>query len=309
VTESTLFDPLGPESRNILAEAFEDQLVLMGRELGWHDVARNVDVILKPGQPSRGIDVLWAIDNPWVGHTEGWISEGKRRKDKTKYTPGEVQNAIQELRDKVGGLRDNPRFYDDPTVRSAKIKTLLGGVIAYRSENFDLEKLRTNLRDMDFERREEDARPTRIAFISPHTLEGLADCFSAVGRPRQFLWFPSAQRTSHWTRACLPHQLGLGLVAYRTDEENPRKVIWVRGDLAEQDIEAWRQLVWDWGEKFDVIAFTEMTEDKRKRIATSWERAAKESRERATGWLPLELVALHVQDGMKQFDRTWPAND
>lgn len=307
---TSIFDPLGPESRNVLAEDFEEQLVSMGRELGWVEVARNVDVILKPGQPSRGIDVLWAIDNPWTARTEGWVGEAKRRKNKTKYTPGEVQKELQTLRDKVGGLRDNPRFYDDPTVKRARIKELLGGIIAYRSEDFDLQKLRTILRDMDFERREEDARPTRIAFLSPIALEGLADCFNAVGHPRQFLWLPSAQRTAHWTKVCPPHQLGLGLIAYRTDEDKPRKVIWVRGDLDERDIEGWRQLVFDWGESFDVIAFTDMTEDARKRIATSWDKVAQEThRTRPKGRLPLQIVALHTQDGMKQFDRSWPVAD
>ena len=118
MTEPTsIFDPLGPESRNVLAEDFEEQLVSMGRELGWVEVARNVDVIVKPGQPSRGIDVLWAIDNPWTSRIEGWIGEAKRRKDRTKYTPAEVQKEIQTLRDKVAPLRDNARFYDDSTVR------------------------------------------------------------------------------------------------------------------------------------------------------------------------------------------------
>lgn len=88
---TTIFDPLGPESRNELAEDFEEQLVAMGRELGWVEVCRNVDVILKQGQPGRGIDVLWAVDNPWLGKVDGWIGEAKRRKDKTKYTPGKVQ--------------------------------------------------------------------------------------------------------------------------------------------------------------------------------------------------------------------------
>ena len=310
MTEPTgIFDPLGPESRNVLAEDFEEQLVRMGGDLGWVEVARNVDVILKPGQPSRGIDVLWGIDNPWTSRTEGWVGEAKRRKDKTKYTPGEVQKEIQTLRDKVGGLRDNARFYDDPTVKRAKIKELLGGIIAYRSEDFDLAKLRTILRDMDFERREEDARPTRIAFLSPLTLEGLADCFNVVGRPRQFLWLPSAQHTARWTRVCPPHQLGLGLIAYRTDETPSRKVIWVRGGLDERDIEGWSQLVLDWGESFDVIAFTEMTDDMRKRVDTSWQRVAADTQTRPKGRLPLQLVPLHTQDGMKVFDRSWPVVD
>lgn len=307
MTESpTIFDPLGPESRNVLAEDFEEQLVSMGRDLGWVEVARNVDVILKPGQPSRGIDVLWAIDNPWTDRIEGWVGEAKRRKDKSKYTPGEVQKEIQTLRDKVGGLRDNPRFYNDPTVKATKIKELLGGIIAYRSEDFDLSKLRTTLRDMDFERREEDARPTRISFLSPVALEGLADCFNAVAPPRQFLWFPSAKHKAHWTKVCPPHQLGLGLIAYRTDEDKSRKVIWVRGSLEERDIEGWNQLVFDWGENFDAIAFTDMTEDVRKRMAPKWQRVAEETLKRPKGRLPLHLVALHTQDGMKQFDRSWP---
>jgi hypothetical protein len=308
VTESTdLFDPLGPESRNVLAEDFEEQLVRMGRDLGWLEVVRNVDVILRPGQPSRGIDVLWAIDNPWTGRTEGWVGEGKRRKDKTKYTPADVKKEIQILRDKVGGLRDNARFYDDEHVKRAKIKELLGGIIAYRSEDFDLDKLRTTLRDMDFERREEDARPTRITFLSPLTLEGLADCFNVVGRPRRSLWSQSAQHKAHWTRVCPPHQLGVGLIAYRTDESPSRKVIWARGNLEERDIEGWSQVVYDWGESFDVIAFTDMTEDMRKRIDTSWQRVAADTKTRPKGRLPLELVPLHTQDGMKQFDRSWPA--
>ena len=95
---------------------------------------------------------------------------------------------------------------------------------------------------MDFERREEDARPTRIAFLSPLALEGLADCFNEVGRPRQFLWFQSAQHQPHWTKVCPPHQLGVGLVAYRTNEQISRKVIWVRAastSATSKDGETW----------------------------------------------------------------------
>ena len=306
---TTIFDPLGPESRNELAEDFEEQLVAMGRELGWVEVCRNVDVILKQGQPGRGIDVLWAVDNPWRGKVDGWIGEAKRRKDKTKYTPGEVQKEIQTLRDKIAGLRDNQRFYAEPVVRRAKIRRLIGGLIAYRSEDFDAAKLRTNLRDMDFERREEDAQPTRVGFLSPRTLEGLADCFNEVARPRQFLWFPSALHKAHWTKVCPPHQLALGLVAYRTNEEKSRKVLWSRSDLEERDIEGWRDLVFAWGENFDVIAFTDLAEDARKRVAASWHKAAEETQNHPHGRLPLQLVALDTRDGMKEFDRAWRAAD
>lgn len=307
MTEPTLLDPLGPESRNVLAAAFEDQLALMGRDLGWVDVVRNVDVIVKPGTPGRGIDVLWAIANPWTGQTEGWIGEAKRRKDKTKYTPGDVQAEIQKLRDKVGGLRDNGRFYADSTVRRARIKELVGGMIAYRSEDFDAAKLRVNLRDMEFERREENARPTRIGFLSPLTLEGLAECFMHVGRPKQFLWPQSAKRTGHWVGACSPNQLAVGLIGYRTDEQPSRKVIWVRGGLDERDIDGWARVVFDWAENFDVIAFTDMTADEKRRIGGAWDKAVEATKERPKGRLPSDLVALHVQDGMKAFDRLWPA--
>ena len=305
----TIFDPLGPESRNVLAEDFEGQLVVMGHELGWIEVCRNVDVIVKQGQPSRGIDVLWAVDNPWIGKVDGWIGEAKRRKDRTKYTPGEVQKEIQTLRDKIAGLRDNQRFYAEPVVRRAKIKRLIGGLIAYRSDDFDANKLRGNLRDMDFERREEDAQPTRIGFLDPRTLEGLADCFNEVGRPRQFLWFPSGQHKAHWTKTCPPHQVGFGLIAYRTDEEKSRKVIWSRSSLDERDIEGWRDLVFAWGENFDAIAFTDLNEDNRKRVAASWQKAADETQNHPQGRLPLRLVALDTRDGMKEFDRAWPGAD
>lgn len=310
MTEPTsIFDPLGPESRNELAEDFEEQLVAMGRELGWIEVCRNVDVIVKQGQPGRGIDVLWAVDNPWLGKVDGWVGEAKRRKDKTKYTPGEVQKEIQKLRDKIAGSRDSQRFYAEPIVRRAKIKRLIGGLIAYRSDDFDAGKLQTNLRDMDFERREEDAQPTRIGFLDPMTLEGIADCFNELGRPRQFLWFPSALHKTHWTKACPPHQLALGLIGYRTDEEKSRKVLWSRSGLEERDIEGWRDLVFGWGENFDVVAFTDLTEDARKRVAGNWQKAAEETEKHPQGRLPFQLVALNSRVGMKEFDRAWPVAD
>jgi hypothetical protein len=302
----SLFDPQGPETRNVLAEAFEDQLIQMGSMLGWREVCRNVDVVIQRGQPSRGIDVLWAVPNPWSGDVDGWFGEAKRKKDATRYKRSELHEEIQTLRDKVARLRDNVRFYNDPVIKRARIRRLVGGLVGHRSDDFPEEKVRHLFRNLDFQRNEERADPTRVGILSPHTLIGIADCFNHAGLPRQFLWPQSAAHEKHWTAVCPPEQLAVGLVAYRTVDKPGRKVLWVRGGLDQRDIEGFRDLVFQWDEKFDVVAFTDLNQDQRMRIAKSWRDVADESRDRPTGWLPSEITALDSQTTMKEFDQLWP---
>jgi hypothetical protein len=300
-----LFDPNGPESRNLAAEAFEDQCVAMGPTLGWRFVCRNVDVVLKEGQPSRGIDILWSVPNAWDGKGDGWLLEAKRKKDQRRYSETELREEVQSLRDRVAGLRDSTRFYADETIRRGDVDRLVGGLLAHRNEDFNEEKVRRTFRGFDFVRNEEKGDPTRVLFFGPKTLIGIADVFNHHGRPARFLWPPSYRRLKRWTRSCSPDQLAAGLVAYRNEEGD--NVLWVRGGLDKRAMPGFADLVYTWSEKFKVVAFTELNEDGRRFAADDWRRVAATANARTVGRLPVEIAALDCQLTMKEFDQLWPA--
>jgi hypothetical protein len=302
-----LFDRDGPESRNLHAEAFENQLAQMGETLGWSLVCRNVDVILKAGEPSRGIDTLWGVANPWQGVVDGWLMEGKRKKNKKRYTTTELRDEIQTLRDKVAGLRNNPRFYANDLINASHIRTLVGGMLAHRSEDFPEAKVRSTFRELDFQRNEEAGDPTRIAFLGPDTLIGIADCFNHVGRPRAFLWPPSApHRQTHWADACPPEQLAVGLVIY--EDVKGQTILWVRGDLAQRHMRGFGDLVYTLGVDIDVVAFTDLNDDDRRFLAHGWRGVAAAAEDRPSGRLPSTFVPLATQSTMKEFDQIWDAS-
>jgi hypothetical protein len=307
MTYDALFDPDGPESRNRHAAAFEGQLESMVGTFGWRVVCRNVDVVLKKGEPSRGIDLLLALNNPWSSHVEGWLLEGKRKKDARKrYAATELRDEIQTLRDKVAGLRGSSRFYANDRVKRARIRTLAGGMLAHRSEDFPDAKVRTLFREFDLARNEEAGEPTRIAFLSPRTLVGIADAFNHVGLPRRFLWPPSApQRKATWAQTCAPEQLAVGLLVYESVDK--KKVMWVRGGLAQRDMSGFADLVWTLGINVDVVAFTDLNGDDRRTLAQAWRDVAAGCQERPKGRLPSDVVALDTQQTMKEFDQLWPA--
>lgn len=307
MTDDVLFDPDGPESRNRQATAFESQLESMVDTFGWRVVCRNVDVVIKNGEPSRGIDLLLAINNPWNSHVEGWLLEGKRKKDAQKrYTTTELRDEIQTLRDKVAGLRGSSRFYANDLVKRARIRTLAGGMLAHRSEDFPEVKVRSIFREFDLARNEEAVEPTRIAFLSPRTLIGIADAFNHIGPPRRFLWPPSApQRKAHWAQTCAPEQLAVGLLVYENVER--RKVMWVRGGVAQRHMHGFADLVWTLGIDVDIVAFTDLNGDERRTLAQAWRDVAASCKERPKGRLPSDLVALDTHTTMKEFDQLWPA--
>lgn len=299
-----LFDPEGPESRNLNAEAFEDQLVHMGPTFGWQFVCRNVDVILKAGQPSRGLDILWAVANLWDGKSDGWIMEGKRKKDQRRYTPKELQDEVQSLHDRVAGLRDSSRFHADETIKRARIDRLVGGMLAHRNEDFDEAKVRRHFRGFELIRNEEKGDPTRVLFCGPQTLIGIADVFNHCGRPTKFLWPPTHRCFKRWGKTCSPDQLAAGLVAYKNEERDV--VLWVRGGLAKRDMAGFADLAYTWGETIKIVAFTDLNGDGRRLLAEAWRQVAASANARQQGRLPLEVVALDSQPTMKEFDQLWP---
>jgi len=284
---------------------FEDQLVTMGPTLGWDFVCRNVDVAVKAGEPSRGLDVLWCVRNAWDGKGDGWLMEGKRKKDQRRYTPAELHEEIQSLHDRVAGLRDSSRFYADDTIRRGGIDRLVGGLLAHRNEDFDEDKVRRHFREFDFVRNEEKGDPTRVLFLGPKTLIGIADVFNHLGGPKKFLWPPTYRRPKRWAASCPPDQLAAGLVAYKSDANET--VLWVRAGLAKRDMSGFADLVYAWNERFTRVAFTELNEDRRRFLAEAWRRVARSANVRPLGRLPLEVDALDSQPTMKEFDQLWPA--
>ena len=152
---------------------------------------------------------------------------------------------------------------------------------------------------MEFERREEDARPTRIAFLSPVSLEGLADCFQRCRAPASVPVVREREAQGSLDGACPPHQLELGLIAYRTDEEKL-----AQGDLGERrpgerDIDGWARCLRLGRE----LRRDRLHRHDRRRAAADRAGAGNGSprrREASERAATIELVALHIQDGMKR---------
>jgi hypothetical protein len=297
-----LFHDVGPEGRNQAAAAFEDQLVEMGDTLGWTMVCRNADLFIKTGNQSRGIDVLWSVWNPRVEERQGWVEEAKSHREQA---PSALQSEFQTLHDKVSKLSDSERARKHHHVGPA-VKDFVGGIVAHRSNDYKPERSKEALLNLELRRKERGKDPLRTLFFGPDTLEALADAFLQHGKPSEFLWPPTSRHDSVWHRSCPPEQLGLGMLAWKT--EDGKVVFWMRDTLVHHDVGAISDIVKAWGINADVVVCSELDRDQWRVVRKQWEEAAEASGERQVGHLPSSVDARNLSySRMNRFDDLWHA--
>jgi hypothetical protein len=294
----------GPESRNKRAEAFENQLVLMGETLGWKPVFRNVDFIVRPRtqSPSRGVDVLWSFRNPQTGEKEGWLEEGKCHETPA---PSKVGEEIQTLHDKISRLRGTETFTEHPEIRR-HVKRLAGGLVVHRSNDYDREAMQAALLALELQNKERTIAPTQIHVIGSDMLEAVADVFLKCGMPAKFFWPPSDRSSHAWARACPPGQLTVGMLAYRSEAGDC--VFWLHDTIHHDDIPAMSQIANTWGLDFDQIACSLLTREHHRLIRDAWREAAEDAAERRRGHLPDTVEARDLGvSRLNRFDELWPS--
>jgi hypothetical protein len=306
----TLIDPVGPEGRNEEAAAFEDQLVETGNSLGWKPVCRNIDLYVDKRVESRGVDVLWAITNPRDDTVEGWIGEAKRKRNETTFRASKLKSEVLELRKKIAKF-DRATFYGHPSIQRAGISRLVGGVVAISGSGLDDEKIYGALEEMEFSHNEEGLRPTKVVLLAPSTLNGLADAIRRVrtmpdSMPAQFYWPATAERLEGiWASACPPQQLAAGLVAF---DQDGRIVLWVRDGLTHHEVEAYVEIARGWRLGFDIVAFTDLTQENLRTVQDGWKHAAEQlNNAGGVARLPERPLGLHTSnESMKEYEAVWP---
>ena len=240
-----LFDERGPEANNRRAAEFESQLEAMAHTLGWSYVCRNVDVVIKPAgrNPSRGVDLLCALENPQTGDRDGILSEAKVHGSQAPLS--ELQKELQTLHDKMSDFSSRQAFLNNEDIR-ASIDGLRWGLLAHRTSPGDRVAARHTLRSVKLKSLHKAAHVTTIVFAGPDTLEALADCVSlrvddAPLAPTEFYWPAHEDANGVWARCCPPHQLAEGMVAFRTVDG--RTVLWIRDTLVVKDMNLIKDIV------------------------------------------------------------------
>lgn len=299
------FDATGPEANNQRAAAFEDRLVAMGDTLGWATICRNVDVFIRNNGQSygRGVDVLWAIQNPLTEQREGCIGEAKVHGAQAALST--VQDELQTLHDKVQRFNGQRTFWNNAYI-AASLDTLRWGLLAHRTANFDAAKARHQLRNVELRERQRGPNAPAMFFCGPDVLEALADCLAVAGMPKRFYWPGNSSYDGEWARACPPAQLAAGLLAY--EAENGEHVLWLRDTLTDKDPDALAQIARAWRLNLNRVVASELDEDTWRTVAAGWASTAERVADRRHGHLPETVMARDLSYArLNRFEETWPA--
>lgn len=299
-----LFHDAGPENRNRRGASFEDQIVAMADTLNWDVVCRNVDVYMKDDQESRGVDVLLSIWNPRADEPHGWVSEAKCHETQA---PSKIQEELQALHKKVSGLGNSEKFKNHTAIKP-KVKHLVGGILAHRSESYNPARTQSALLDLELRPKTRGIAPPRYAFFGADTLEALADCFAHRGKPKEFFWPQTEQHNGIWHKCCPPEQIAAGMLAYRST--SAKTVFWLRDGLDHNDIPAIAAICHAWGIDPDYVVCSELDADHWHSVKSAWEQQAVETGQRSHGRLPDSVDCRDLSyDKMSRFNDQWPASE
>lgn len=302
-----LLSSTGPEGRNQDAAVFEEQLVAMGRDLGWHPVFRNIDFYLESkGQgPARGIDVLWAVRNARDGKQYGWVQEAKRHDGMGRYSVEAVRQEVQTLAGKVSRLQSLERFRKHREISRRRLE-LVGGILTHKTPGFQPETMAARLQNLQLVGKQGGIRPVRVLFYGPDTLNSLAEGFDRHGKPASFYWPPSLAANGAWGDACPPEQLAAGMLAWRSGDG--KTVLWLRQDLHHDDLDALAEIAFHWDIDPDHVLFSYLTPEQMRLIGQSWQELAQETGDRKVGRLPDRPEALDITlERTNRFDKVWAA--
>lgn len=307
-----LFDERGPEANNRRAAEFESQLVAMSKTLGWTTVCHNVDVFIKSNgrNPSRGVDVLWGLENPQTGEKDGILGEAKIHK--VQATLSTLQDELQTLHDKMVNFSDRQAFSSNEYIRK-HIDALRWGLLAHRTEPWDPIKASDALRSVELKNLHRRGHVTTIIFTGPDTLEAFADCvrLQPDGKrlmPQQYYWPAYEEADAVWAACCPPHQLAEGMVAYKTQDE--RTVLWLRDTLTIKDMGHIKDIAFEWRLDADVVVLSALSRDAWGLLKDPWRNTAASAKTRRTGRLPEAVQPRNLTyAGLNNFDDAWSVEE
>jgi hypothetical protein len=295
----------GPETRTIESRLFENQVFAMGETLGWKAPYRNRDLRLDESRGPSGIDQVLAIPNPRTDLREGWILEAKLHDSSARYTPS-ARSEIEDVREKTRKLRANPHRHDANIKRH--IDQIVGAILTHGSTLYEPEKAAAWLGDFPFDRgTEKGNEPMRVLFYGTDLLNSLGEMFSRpeLGPPKQFFWPPIGRGDGIWSTACPPDQLSYGLLAYKN--QKGEEILWLRGTMEDEDVDALPDLAWHWRSYFKAICFTSLTpKEWRTSLQQAWKSSAKQGSRGAR--VPDEITPLGLRhNNLMPFERQWPS--
>jgi hypothetical protein len=277
---SQLINPVGPEANNQRAEEFEDQVVAWMTTLGWEARCRNVDLFNETGSQSKGVDALVAYDDPQLGERLGLIGEAKIRHP---LRADRTQNEVATLAKKLATLA--------PVISKLSvgedIHATRTGLLIYDASPFNPETLSEALSSVQPVGTTRAEWPREVWVLGPDTLIGMADAFDRAP-PAKFYWPPFDRTGGKWSRVAPPHQVGAGVLAWRSAD---RKVtLWLRDPLPhDEDFPAIRSIAWEWRLNLDRIICSSVTRDSWRAQRTRWEAEVRKADNRDLGHVPAEI--------------------
>jgi hypothetical protein len=282
---SQLINPVGPEANNQRAEEFEDRVVAWMAALGWDARCRNIDLYANEGDQSKGVDVLAAYDDPQLGHRLGLVTEAKirhpLRADKTQKELAAVARKLATLAPVI------------PKLSAAEdIHATRTALLVYDASPYEPAKLADALSTVQPVGTTRGEWPREVWTIGPDTLVGMADAFSRA-EPAAFYWPPFERTAGAWTAIAPPHQVGAGVLAWRTSLG--KVSLWLRDPLPhDEDFPAISDLVWDWQIDVDRIICSSVTRDHWRTQTSRWASEVKKAANRGIGLLPTTIEAREL---------------
>jgi hypothetical protein len=313
MTPAELFDERGPEANNRRAGEFETQLDAMAATLGWRPVCHNVDVFIKNdgSNPSRGIDALWSLENPQTGQKDGILGEAKVHKNQAGLSA--LQEELQTLHDKMTRFSDRQSFAANEYIRK-HVDAIRWGLLAHRTAPWDPVKASDALRSVALQALHRIANVTTIVFAGPDVLESLADCVLLRPgggdplTPESFYWPAYEDADAVWANCCPPHQLGEGMLAYKTADD--RTVLWFRDTLTVADMSHIKDIAFEWRLDVNVVVFSGLSRTAWGLLPDAWRNTADSANTRRTGTLPSSVQARDLTyASMNRFDDAWPVQE
>ncbi len=155
---------------------------------------------------------------------------------------------------------------------------------------------------------------TTIVFIGPDTLDAFADCVrlrpggGTSLTPNEFYWPAYEEADAAWASCCPPHQLGEGMIAYKT--KDGRTVLWLRDTVTVKDMSHIKDIAFEWRLDVDVVVPSELSRDAWPLVRDAWRNTASNANTRRTGHLPETVEARNLTyTALNNFDDEWPVEE
>ena len=169
----------GPEGRNVIGNFTEAEVLAFFEKLaGWRLVFKDADARLGYPLPlplngfeekDRGLDFLFSVWNPFTQAHEGVLVETKHVKAPRNLAPSVLREYVDTLKIKLDGVRSSD-FHNEVDVRTHIDGTISYGVLVLRHRDFDLERFRHVVSQLDIKKHRGSSVPV-IAILTNHRLD------------------------------------------------------------------------------------------------------------------------------------------